>query len=343
MKIFTKHSQDGFTVTEMVVVLAVISILTIIALTTFSNVKDKAKVSVVKNNINLIDNALKSYAQKHQGLFPGFTEWPVNLPYPVQGRVKGNRVIGGNNGPVDKIQNLETGEITDTILARSKPNQDDFLSDIKQPRSPFRDVLPKRYTSFAVRMKPPDALFAENLLVPYPDNPMRAPGQGMINTAYTLGTYHKNINTFSLLPITSSFSPSPTGLAPGHPNINNLTWRYSIYAYMWDYYTDNPTNQGNYPIGEFAYIPLGLSDPSGEYATAYWLIGYGDENTLKNSPYNRLLDNPNFPNFPSPMGDGDPTTAPTAGTYEFSVRQFVKGALVIKASKYERQLVIDRY
>lgn len=343
MKTFTKHSQDGFTVTEMVVVLAIISILTIIALTTFTKIKDKAKVNVVKNNINTIDNALKTYAQKHQGLFPGFTEWPVNLPYGVDGRVKGNRIIGGNGGPVDKRQNLETGEIYSTTESLLKQNQDDFLADLKQPRSPFRDVLPQRYTSFAVRMKPPDALYAENLLVPYPDNPLKPPGQGMINVAYTLGTYHKNINTFSLLPITDSYSPSPIGLAPGYPNINNVTWRYSIYANMWDHYTNNPVNQWNYPSGEFAYIPLGLSDPSGEYATAYWLIGYGDEDTLKNSPYNRLLDNPNFPNFPPPMGDGNPTTPPIPGSYEFSVRQFVKGALVIKASKYENQLVIDRY
>lgn len=342
MKIFTKNSQDGFTVTEMVVVLAVISILTIIALTTFNKAKENAKVAQVRTNINVIDTALKTFAQKHQGLYPGFTEWPVNLPYPVQGRVKGSRIIGGNNGPVDKIENLATGEITSTIEADSKPNQDDFLSDIKQPRSPFRDVLPKRYTSFAVRMKPPDALFGESLLVPYPDNPLKAPGQGMINVAYTLGTFHKSINTFSLLPI-SADSTSRIGLAPGYPNSNNVMWRYSIYAHMWDYYTPDQVNKDNYPTGEFAYIPLGLSDPSGEYATAYWLIGYGNENTLKNSPYNQLLNNPNFPNFPSSMGgDSNPTTPPTPGTYEHSVRQFVKGALVIKASKYEDQLVIRR-
>jgi prepilin-type N-terminal cleavage/methylation domain-containing protein len=342
MKTFTKNSQDGFTVTEMVVVLAVISILMIIALTTFNKAKENAKVAEVRTNINVIDTALKTFAQKHQGLYPGFTEWPVNPPYPVRGQLKGNRVIGGNNGPVDKIENLNTGEITSTIEAASQTNQDDFLSDIKQPRSPFRDVLPKRYTSFAVRMKPPDALFGESLLVPYPDNPLKAPGQGMINVAYTLGTYHKSINTFSLLPI-SADSTSRVGLAPGYPNSNNAMWRYSIYAHMWDYYTDNPVNKWNYPVGEFAYIPLGLSDPSGEYATAYWLIGYGNENTLKNSPYNQLLNNPNFPNFPSSMGgDGNPTTPPTPGTYEHSVRQFVKGALIIKTSKYEDQLVIDR-
>ena len=325
MRIFFRDSQKGFTVTEMVVVLAVMAMLTVIALTTFGAAKNKAKVSSVRNNINTIDRALKGYAQKHQGRYPGFTRWPVNLTYPVSGRVKGNRIIGGNNGPMD---------------LQSQPNEDDYLSDIKLPRSPFRAVLPNRYS---VWMKPIDALYGENLLVPYPDNPLKAPGQGMVNVAYTLGTYHKSINTFSLLPITYPDRDPRIGLSQGRPSIGNAIYRYSVYEYGWDFYTDNPTNKWNYPSGEFAYIPIGLSDPSGEYATDYWLIGYGDENTLKNSPYNQLLDNPNFPNLPPPMGDGNPTTAPVPGTYEHSVREFVVGALVIKATKYENQLSIDRY
>ena len=231
---------------------------------------------------------------------------------------------------------------TMTSVANSISNQDDYLADLKQPASPFRGVLPSRYSNFAVRMKPPDVLYGENLLVPYPDNPFETPGSGMVNAAYALASYNRMVNSFSLLPIAGIGSFEMLGLAEGHPSIANLPYRYSLYAYMWDYYTDNPTNKLNYPSGNFAYIPLGLSDPTGEYATAYWLIGYGDENTLKNSPYNELLSNPNFPNLPRPMGDGDPTTPPAQGSYEFMVGQFVKGALVIKATKYEEQLSIDR-
>ncbi|MBU1024285.1 type II secretion system GspH family protein [bacterium] len=323
MRIFARDSQGGFTVTEMIVVLAVISILTVIALTTFGGAKNKAKVSLVRNNINIIDRALKEYAQKNQGRYPGFTDWPVSLPYAVSGRVKSNRIIGGNDGPVD---------------VDSQANQDDYLSDTKLPRSPFRAVLPSRYSvNPNVRMRSIDALYGENLLVPYPDNPLKPPGQGMVNVAYTLGTFQKNINTFSLLPIVYSDIGPRIGLSPGYPNIGNGTYRYSVYQYWWDDYMPN------YPAGEFAYIPVGLSDPSGEYATDYWLIGYGDESILLNSPYNQLLDNPNFPNLPRPLGDGNPSTPPVWGSYEHTVRQFVRGALVIKATKYEDQLSINRY
>jgi prepilin-type N-terminal cleavage/methylation domain-containing protein len=336
MRAIHSKRQDGFTVAEMVVVMAVIAILTVIALTTFSSVKNKGKIAAVRNNINIIDTALKSYAQKHQGMYPGFTRWPV--AYPASGQVKGLKVIGGNGGPMDN----NAAAPAMTAAAATIVNQDDYLGDLKPPGSPFRGILPTHYSNFAVRMKSPDALFGENLLVPYPDNPLKTPGTGMINVAYALGSYNKTINTFSLLPITGITTPAPTGLAAGFPVITNLPYRYSIYAYMWDYYTDNPTNKLNYPQGNFAYIPLGLSDPSGEFATAYWLIGYGDEDTLKDSPYNELLNNANFPNFPPPMGDGDPTTPPVPGSYEFMVRHFVKGALVIKATKYEDQISIDR-
>ena len=339
MKKISRFSQSGFTVTEMVVVIAIISILTVIALMTFSSVKNKAKLAVVKNNINTIDNALQKFAQKHQGHFPGLTRWPVR--YGTLGIVKGNRIVGGNAGPKG----------SDGVMSAAIVNQDDYLDDTKADRSPFRDVLPSRFSNFPKPMRAIDALYDEHLLVPYPDNPLRPPGTGMVNVAYTLGSFQKNINTFSLLPITGITSPDPIGLAPGRPipapgtnppSIRPYIYKYSIYAYMWDYYTANPTNKNNYPFGDFAYIPLGLSDPSGEYATDYWLIGYGDQGTLMNSAYNQLLDNLNFPNLPPPMGDGDPSTPPAAGTYEYMVRQFVKGALVIKATKYENQLSIDQ-
>ena len=340
MKKSSLLSQSGFTIVEMIVVIAIISILTVIALMTFSGVKNKAKLAVVKNNINLIDDALAKFAQKHQGRFPGLTRWPIKYAGTL-GMVKGNRIIGGNSGPKD----------SDPTFANAVVNQDDYLDDTKPDSSPFRAVLPSRYSNYPKPMKAIDALYDEHLLVPYPDNPLRPPGTGMVNVAFTLGSFQMNINTFSLLAITGVTSPNPIGLAPGRPipfpgsdppSIRSYIYKYSIYAYMWDYYTPNPTNKNNYPYGDFAYIPLGLSDPSGEYATDYWLIGYGDQGTLMNSPYNQLLENLNFPNLPPPMGDGNPATPPTPGSYEYQVRQFVKGALVIKATKFENQLSIDQ-
>jgi len=342
MKNKSRISQSGFTVIEMVVVMAIIGILTVIALTTFGNVREKGRLVAIRNNVNIIDNAIAKFAQKHQGRFPGLTDWPLSIYPPTGGRLKGNRIIGGNSGPRD----------IDPVYANAVVNQDDYLTDTKPDSSPFRSVLPTIYANFPSPMRPIDALYEENLLIPYPDNPLRTPGTGMVNVAYTLGSFQKNINIFSLLPIINvNPNYNPIGIAAGRPmtapgssppSIRPLPYRYSIFAYMWDYYVDNPTYKANYPKGDFAYIPLGLSDPSGEYATAYWLIGYGDDGTLMNSPYNKLLENPNFPNFPPPLGDNDPATPPQVGTYEYMVRQFVKGALVIKASKFEDQISIDK-
>jgi prepilin-type N-terminal cleavage/methylation domain-containing protein len=349
-----KHSnlhEDGFTITEMVVVMAIITILTVIALQTFGAVKNKGRLSRVETNINVIDDALYKFAQKNNGLFPGLTEWPIppsTLGLAPNAKVMGNRIIGGNAGPKDANPLDPTGS---TAIAQYTVNQDDYLDDTKQLPSPFRRVMSAKYSLFSARMRPIDALFEESLLVPYPDNPLKPPGIGMVNTAYALGSYYKATNNFSLVPITGFTSPPYLGLAPGYPKpvytaggptIDAHVYKYSIYAYMWDYYTDNPVNQWNYPEGDFAYIPLGLSDATGRYATDYWLIGYGDQNTLKNSPYNQLLSNPNFPNLPPPLGDGFSNTPPAPGSYEFMVRQFVRGALIIKATKYEDQLSIDR-
>jgi prepilin-type N-terminal cleavage/methylation domain-containing protein len=148
MRTIHSNRQDGFTVAEMVVVMAVIAILTVIALTTFSSVKNKGKIAAVRNNINIIDTALKSYAQKHQGMYPGFTRWPV--AYPASGQVKGLKVIGGNGGPMDNNASAPAM----TAAAATIVNQDDYLGDLKQPGSPFRGVLPTHYSNFAVRMKP---------------------------------------------------------------------------------------------------------------------------------------------------------------------------------------------
>jgi prepilin-type N-terminal cleavage/methylation domain-containing protein len=231
MKIESRISQSGFTVTEMVVVMAIIGILTVIALTTFGHVREKGRIAVIRNNINIIDDALAKFAQKHQGRYPGLTDWPiVNYP-PIAGRLKGNRIIGGNSGPKD----------ADPVFALATVNQDDYLDDTKPDSSPFRSVLPSRYSNYPAPMRAIDALYEENLLIPYPDNPLRPPGTSMVNVAYTLGSFQKNINIFSLQPIIGVSSIAPIGLAAGRPmpapgtnppSIRPLPYRYSIFAYM---------------------------------------------------------------------------------------------------------------
>lgn len=350
-KIFREHNESGFTVTEMIVVLAIVAVLTVIALQTYSTVQQKGRVSQVENSINVIDTALHEFAQKHNGRFPGLTRWPIDnnqIGVSPQVEILGNRIIGGNAGPMDRNLNDPSSTATAAYIV----NQDDYLDDIKPLPSPFRRVMSQRYSVFGESMmKPIDALYGENLLVPYPDNPLRPPGTGMVNVAYVLGTYNRQINAFSLIPIEGYTSPPYIGLAPGYPKpvytdagptIDPHIYKYSIYAYMWDYYTDNPVNKWNYPKGDFAYIPLGLTDPTGRYASGYWLIGYGDENTLKNSPYNELLADPNWPNFPPPLGTGNPYLPPVPGSYEFMVRQFIRGALVVKANMFEDQLSVTR-
>jgi type II secretion system protein G len=70
MHIFSK--RDGFTLIEMLVVIALIGILASIAVPNFLKAKDKAKEAETKANLHVIQVALERYATDHRGSYPTY-------------------------------------------------------------------------------------------------------------------------------------------------------------------------------------------------------------------------------------------------------------------------------
>ncbi|HYE79118.1 MAG TPA: prepilin-type N-terminal cleavage/methylation domain-containing protein [bacterium] len=334
----------GFTIVEMIVVFSVLAVLAVIAAKTYTTVYAKAKLARVETALNEIDAALQRFKAANGGYYPGLAPWPVDPQGTGQYRrdffYAGPRIIGGSAGPVDDATRVD---------------QDDYLFDKKGPDSPFTapafSSMYPQYRSNITRanspMKPVDALVRDGFMPQnrYPQNPFK-PGSSMVNVAFTLGSYDRNTNTFRYenLPAIGSFQP--TGVTLGRPTTRldgslPPAYRYSLIAQTW---SNNAAARNAmaeiYPEGDFAYIPLGFKDPTGALATDYWLIGYGNLDTLDNSAYNVWLEeNPTGPDFPPPMGDNNPRALTP---FERAVRRLMVGALTIKGSKYTEQLDVTR-
>jgi len=306
------YGNRGFTLIELVIVIAIISILTVIAMQTFGAVKQKGKLKRVETAMMEIDDALSNYTQEHGGNFPGLKQLPN-----VGGGgiiIMGPGITGGNGGPVNQPNVL---------------NQDDYLEDMKLPDSPYRTipgqtpVIPQRQ-----RLKAIDELYRENLYR-YIDNPLADPGTAMVNVAYIEYQYDINTNDSQWVDIQGL---NRWGLSPGYPDPGG------VYRLLNPWDPLDQTTWVNYPAGNFAYIPLKFTKEDGKLVQGYWLIAYGDEKTLLNSPYNKLLQDPNWPNFDPPFGDGNRTTPPPVGSFEEYVRVLMTGALVVRANIYQDQL-----
>ncbi len=309
-------SKRGFTLIELMVVLAIISILSVIAIQTFGAVKEKGKLRRVETFVMEIDNALSKYAMEHGGKYPGLKQTHFGGG---GGWIRYGPAIIGGNGGIPGEANIH--------------NQDDFLDDMRQPDSPYR-LVPGQNPPGAPgdprqKLKPIDELYRERLYQ-YKDNPFKDKGYAMVNVAYIEYEYDTQNNDFRW--ITDIQGSGLNGLAPGFPEPGGF---FKILDY-WDPW--DPTTYDNYPMGDFAYIPLSFTTEKANFCEGYWLIGYGAKGTLGNSPYKKLLEDPNWPNFDPPFGDGLSSTQPNAGSFEETVRQLIAGALVVRANIYEDQL-----
>ena len=72
MKLQTlKKKKKGFTLLELLVVLAILAILIAIAIPVYKNQKEKAAITAHNANVRVLETAVESYRQDHDGELPG--------------------------------------------------------------------------------------------------------------------------------------------------------------------------------------------------------------------------------------------------------------------------------
>ena len=72
MKLQTlKKKKKGFTLLELLVVLAILAILIAIAIPVYKNQKEKAAITAHNANVRVLETAVESYKQDNNGNLPG--------------------------------------------------------------------------------------------------------------------------------------------------------------------------------------------------------------------------------------------------------------------------------
>ena len=77
------QKERGFTLIELIVVIAVIGILASIAVPRYTNVKDKANLTVIKMDLKNIQTLVEIYALENENQYPSQTEFE-NLDFVKQ-------------------------------------------------------------------------------------------------------------------------------------------------------------------------------------------------------------------------------------------------------------------
>ncbi|MSB16344.1 prepilin-type N-terminal cleavage/methylation domain-containing protein [Finegoldia magna] len=65
-----KNKKKGFTLLELLVVLAILAILIAIAVPVYKNQKEKAAITAHNANVRVLETAVESYRQDHDGKLP---------------------------------------------------------------------------------------------------------------------------------------------------------------------------------------------------------------------------------------------------------------------------------
>lgn len=326
--------QRGFTMIEMLTVLVIIGVLMTVSLITYGNARQKSRLAAVKANVSEIVLALDDFQRDHSGSYPALTDYHTTVPeyystipsppgdppagYPAALKWKGNAIIGGGPKLADNTNVL----------------QDDFYTDLYPPASLFRN----RQGEVAFGngpMLPVDQLVRNGQMDAYPLNPLAGPGIPMVNIAHILYQYDTQTNDAYWVQFTlTSTGETRMGLCAARPVAGGV---YMPIDVIW--------NETTYPQGDFAYIPFEFTTEQGNYCNGYWIISYGDLNTLAQSPYNKFASNTPpydvWPNFPPPYGDGNPATPPDPNSFEYQVKRLMLGALDVRATIFGDQLTLD--
>jgi prepilin-type N-terminal cleavage/methylation domain-containing protein len=64
------HGSRGFTLIELMIVVVIVGILVAIAIPNFVGIRDRARVSSVKNNMHTVRIATEDFASRNDGVYP---------------------------------------------------------------------------------------------------------------------------------------------------------------------------------------------------------------------------------------------------------------------------------
>ena len=68
----SRSSNDGFTLVELMIVVAILGVLAAIVLPEFAGHIQQAKESAAKDNLRILREAIERYAADHNGVPPGY-------------------------------------------------------------------------------------------------------------------------------------------------------------------------------------------------------------------------------------------------------------------------------
>lgn len=109
-----KNKKKGFTLLELLVVLAILAILIAIAVPVYKNQKEKAAITAHNANVRVLETAVESYRQDNGGDLPGSIDdlatkhYIKNVPTVPYGAVKGSKET---KYEIEKDGTIKPGEV----------------------------------------------------------------------------------------------------------------------------------------------------------------------------------------------------------------------------------------
>ncbi|MDU5742460.1 MAG: prepilin-type N-terminal cleavage/methylation domain-containing protein [Finegoldia magna] len=103
-----KNKKKGFTLLELLVVLAILAILIAIAVPVYKNQKEKAAITAHNANVRVLETAVESYRQDHNGdlpdvldkLIPDYIKSVPKVPASNNENLKGVKTYLIENGTI---------------------------------------------------------------------------------------------------------------------------------------------------------------------------------------------------------------------------------------------------
>ena len=127
MKMNLRSRRTGFTLVEIMIVVAIIALLAAIAVPGFLRARKRSQASRVINDLRLIDSAVDQYAietSKKSGDPVEVTDWTNNLKKDTTLYLSGKDILGSDYGPqtVDSLPKVAQStkdalsDVTDTAF-----------------------------------------------------------------------------------------------------------------------------------------------------------------------------------------------------------------------------------